>query len=274
MSSVTETFFPRLKEILDQDPSAAQRLKLVCGICLEDMSTNEDIIREVREGVTRILHTSHNAYILPCGHIFGLPCVVNLRNTTKTVRDLEHQCPICRFPLYFEPCGCLDNIGVVLKVEGDGYQKMFERIRRLDFLNMSCIKCELVGIYTEMIQPKLEVSGGVEVEPSEMQIRAEIGIPLAMLCFKKSERWAIFEVHIGNRRHVNHEISDRLRTRLDNFMNDREERLRATLLEPDESADKWASIAIELALADPPPVGMRGRADAVVRIGHQVFDQP
>ncbi|QPC78357.1 hypothetical protein HYE68_009109 [Fusarium pseudograminearum] len=258
MSSVTETFFPRLKEILDQDPSAAQRLKLECGMCMEDMLINEDVRVEQRGNVT---YVSHNAYILPCGHIFGITCVLKLKENSITVRDPEYQCPNCRAPMYFHSCGCLSTVGAVLNTEGDKYQKMCEEVRTLNFRNSSCRKCRLAEIYDDMFESNFEVSGGVQIGPSEMQRRKLSGIPLAMLLFRNSDGWAISEVHVFDRRYVDHEMSDRLRTRLDAFIND--------IVTSDESNKTY--ISMELAMVDSPLVGMRGCADTEMNL--EIFDR-
>ncbi|RGP58858.1 hypothetical protein FSPOR_11756 [Fusarium sporotrichioides] len=223
MSSVTETYFPHLLEILKQDPSAVERLKLDCGMCMEEMTSDGEVKHELPNGDDCF---SHRAYIFPCGHIFGLSCVMRLRNHTfheSLHRRVENKCPTCRQRLHYIPCKCPHVLGVLLEVEEAKRQEMLYKIDRIKSMCDRCFACGLKIIAWKM-QLELNPSNGVEVEEddSEMQFQMTLMPPNVKMIFKRTENygeWGIKAIRVENRRYAPHDLDLEIHRLLDRFVN-------------------------------------------------------
>ncbi|KAF4951000.1 hypothetical protein FSARC_13038 [Fusarium sarcochroum] len=137
--SVTETYWPALKATFEEDPSAAQRLDLQCGICLEQMTLNDDDVPCEPDNEAG-LH--HGAYILPCGHIFGYKCASELMLHKRNPKA-HHSCPTCRECLHSAMCECPHNKGTLLRVSEGLQDAMHASIEKHKDLVMFCRECAM-----------------------------------------------------------------------------------------------------------------------------------
>ncbi|OBS20774.1 hypothetical protein FPOA_07114 [Fusarium poae] len=92
----TEVNWPVLKSYLEQDKVAFEDLELPCGVCHDTMTVLPHQHEEDEDG------KSHNAIILPCGHIFGKACFEAAFDQSSSLRPV---CFICRADLTFPECG-------------------------------------------------------------------------------------------------------------------------------------------------------------------------
>ncbi|KAJ4269952.1 hypothetical protein NW762_001623 [Fusarium torreyae] len=137
--SVSETYWPTLKAILDQDPTAALRLDLQCEICLETMTVNDDdILCEPDDEAG--LH--HGAYIIPCGHIFGYKCASELM-LHKRENRAHHSCPQCCDCLHSAMCECPLNQGTLLRVGADLQDAIHASVEKSREVVLWCHDCEM-----------------------------------------------------------------------------------------------------------------------------------
>ncbi|KAH6999009.1 hypothetical protein BKA56DRAFT_608518 [Ilyonectria sp. MPI-CAGE-AT-0026] len=83
---ITEGYWPELKQVLLADPTGLDRMNIRCPICLIDMDG-----REVPDPLN--MQLGHAANIAPCGHIFGIPCMLELERETNRLDPLL--CPLC-----------------------------------------------------------------------------------------------------------------------------------------------------------------------------------
>ncbi|KAM0563198.1 hypothetical protein ACHAPJ_000914 [Fusarium lateritium] len=137
--SVSETYWPALKASFDQDSTAAQRLDLQCGICLEKMTVNDDDVLCEPDNEAS-LH--HGAYILPCGHIFGYKCASELMLHNREHRA-HHSCPQCRECLHSVVCKCPLNRGTLLRVRADLQDAMHASVKKSKELMVRCFDCAM-----------------------------------------------------------------------------------------------------------------------------------
>ncbi|KAM5367035.1 hypothetical protein ACJZ2D_010216 [Fusarium nematophilum] len=99
-AEITETFWPRLWEILSDDPSGMDRLNLKCMVCHERMTTDED--EEDVDG-QEDQPLRRGAHILPCGHMACEGCVRNVLNHACKNAS-PYCCPFCRMSLDHGEC--------------------------------------------------------------------------------------------------------------------------------------------------------------------------
>ncbi|KAM0350199.1 hypothetical protein ACHAPU_003364 [Fusarium lateritium] len=140
--SINETYFPALMDILQQDPSAAERLDLECPICKEVLTTNDDDKVSYSNDEVDV---NHGAFILPCGHIIGYSCSREYLNYSAEARIL-HRCPTCRSDLIHAACRHSHNIGTMLRVGQDQRDTMRRTVENSSRVFEHCIECCLPWI--------------------------------------------------------------------------------------------------------------------------------
>ncbi|KAF5629892.1 uncharacterized protein FTJAE_8399 [Fusarium tjaetaba] len=91
---ITAAYYPELSKIINNDPTAIERLEIECGMCQDKMSNPED--------------KTCSAIIFPCGHMYCPPCVKEYREYNRA-NGINHKCPLCRFDLKGRVCGCPDK---------------------------------------------------------------------------------------------------------------------------------------------------------------------
>ncbi|KAG5755873.1 hypothetical protein H9Q69_000056 [Fusarium xylarioides] len=88
---ITAAYYPELAKIINNDPTAIERLEIECGMCQDKMSNPED--------------KTCSAIIFPCGHMFCPSCVKEYREYNRT-NGIPYKCPVCRCELKGKVCGC------------------------------------------------------------------------------------------------------------------------------------------------------------------------
>ncbi|RGP77516.1 hypothetical protein FLONG3_4301 [Fusarium longipes] len=210
MSTITETFFPTLMEILKEDPSAVERLNLECGICLEKMTPKTP----KPEGY---LGLDHEAAILPCGHIFGNSCVMNLAKCDH--RDgTAHKCPACRHPLQFTPCGCPRTIWAAFCVEEDKREKMMLRVEDIKRFPDECFGCGMKALANHL-KCSLIHSTGISMSIPLYQVG--VMKPAVKMVFKQTGdggEWQIERFWVDERPYWRSDIKPDMCHRIDKFV--------------------------------------------------------
>ncbi|RSL49453.1 hypothetical protein CEP53_009154 [Fusarium sp. AF-6] len=97
---INESYWPRLREILVEDPSGMDRLGLECMICTMPMIVNpHDPSQDDRV-------IDHRAMILLCGHVVGFSCIYRHFCHRQETRQ-PFTCPFHGGePLSHRECGC------------------------------------------------------------------------------------------------------------------------------------------------------------------------
>ncbi|KAG8668533.1 hypothetical protein FPOAC2_07824 [Fusarium poae] len=223
MSLTTETYLPRLLEVLERDPSAAERLRLDCGMCHEEMTTDGVDMCELPNGEPSLTHV---AYILPCGHIFGLSCVVELMHhclEQHVYGSRQNRCPTCRQRQHFIPCGCPHILGTVLRVEEASRKVILDRIKKIECMCDRCFSCELIQlayIMTEEVDP----SGGVDTEDGpdwqDPQTGEQLMMKIVFLKQSWNPKWQIDAFRTRDRLYAPCDMHENTRRRLDDFIDE------------------------------------------------------
>ncbi|KAH7248662.1 uncharacterized protein BKA55DRAFT_676283 [Fusarium redolens] len=126
---VTATYYPELANIINNDPTAIERLELDCLMCKDKMTNPED--------------RTCGAFILPCGHMFCPSCVKNLRTHNQTKRN-PHRCPVCRFDLRRKICGCPIDNGTLFKPTQQQDENLLANLQEeVSSLRGCCVTCHL-----------------------------------------------------------------------------------------------------------------------------------
>ncbi|KAF4977027.1 hypothetical protein FZEAL_6389 [Fusarium zealandicum] len=88
-----ETYWPALKERLVHESPAD--IHLDCSICLDKMT----ILQHQNKHDESVFSLHHGAYVLACGHIFGLKCIQLWKLSQETTGVERLTCPSCRSEL-------------------------------------------------------------------------------------------------------------------------------------------------------------------------------
>ncbi|CAG7563883.1 unnamed protein product [Fusarium equiseti] len=188
MSSTTENYLPSLMEIVQADPSAANRANPLCGICREPMTLDEDVPNiNLIPYLRKVGKIPHAAYVLPCGHIFGLSCAAALLSYDEKHRKC-HKCPICRFVLSCSHCwhkGLAGghNKGVLLSLSQDKRERMLEVLDAVLKLPTSCLPCFMIVIAKEA----QHLPPGLEALIPDIPLEQKVEIQ----CRRGNEGWKI-----------------------------------------------------------------------------------
>ena len=143
---VTETYWPKLKELIKKDPDVVHRLDLDCPICFERMTIKryEHDFKKLTSSGRRV---SHRASISPCGHMFGDSCIYKMLNSDQN-SDKKSACPICRLSLKHEFCShAIEGAAMPHRWEADDQLQDMEKlpltVSEGGKLSSSCIECLL-----------------------------------------------------------------------------------------------------------------------------------
>ena len=98
---VTETYWPKLRKILESKFIDRTNLDLQCVICYDTMTTRAE--DHVSEEVGRYGPCTHQACVLPCGHMIGLSCMARMK-LNNYEEEKASLCPCCRFILHHDEC--------------------------------------------------------------------------------------------------------------------------------------------------------------------------
>ncbi|KAL6912844.1 hypothetical protein ACHAPO_007650 [Fusarium lateritium] len=240
MSSITETYFPHLLEILQRDPSAAERLKLDCGMCFEEMTTDGVEGCELPDGE---LGVAHVAYILLCGHIFGLSCIARHRQHTfdeQVYGRSHHKCPTCRQRQHFIPCGCPHILGTMLQVQEANRQEMLDNIEKVKGMGDRCISCGLKS-FSSALTEEVDPLGGVDAEDGDWNdpwTGFQLVIRMNFLKRPEDLHWRLDAFRIKNRLYAPSDISADTRRRLDDYIDEMSPVFFANILESGEGVHR------------------------------------
>ncbi|KAJ4141685.1 hypothetical protein NW768_000901 [Fusarium equiseti] len=83
---ITSTNWPTLVKEVEEDPDNKRDLRLTCDICFELMATSPG---------QNLSNLCHEAFILPCGHMFGQSCIEEWMKSAQR-RRYVYSCPACR----------------------------------------------------------------------------------------------------------------------------------------------------------------------------------
>jgi len=180
-------------EIVQADPSAVNRANPICEICMEPMTLNEDVPNiNLLPYLRKIDNLPHAAYVLPCGHIFGLSCAAALLADDEKQRKC-HKCPICRFVLSCSHCWSKGlagghNKGVLLSLCQDKRERMLEVLDAILKLPTSCLPCFMIGIAKEAqcLPP------GLEALVPDFPLKQKVEIS----CQRDNEGWKISSLYL------------------------------------------------------------------------------
>lgn len=133
-NAISDTYWPQLKKVFDDDPTAWRRFRPTCALCRNEMRVNaHDAEAERGAGIYGGID------VFACGHLFGRTCL------DKWVRDdhTRHEyacCPICKHRPYTN-----DNRSPLIDL--DRWKPCPHRYNKMmgyDVLNY-CPQCLLVG---------------------------------------------------------------------------------------------------------------------------------
>ncbi|KAM0427604.1 hypothetical protein ACHAPT_007565 [Fusarium lateritium] len=99
--SINDTYWPVLSQHLTKPGATLDDCTMVCDICQDKMKPQESLVHEV---LYQPKEPPHTAVILPCGHIFGAPCIKEWLNSCVE-RQTAPSCPSCRACSLHPGCG-------------------------------------------------------------------------------------------------------------------------------------------------------------------------
>ncbi|CAM1505107.1 Fc.00g107440.m01.CDS01 [Cosmosporella sp. VM-42] len=136
---VTENYWPKLKQLIKEDPSVVNRLDLECPICYERMTITDE--EHVFEPILGGLKVSHQAGILPCGHMFGASCVAKMLTSNHSQNKVS-ACPCCRLTLKYRLC-IHTTPGIPMPVKWNQIEQMLKTIPEGGKMPPVCFDCAL-----------------------------------------------------------------------------------------------------------------------------------
>ncbi|KAJ4138351.1 hypothetical protein NW768_002174 [Fusarium equiseti] len=162
-NSFPETYLPYLMDVIQGHPRAADCTTPMCQICTEPATLNEDVPHvNLVPDLQKIKNPPHAAYVLPCGHIFGLSCATAMLKYNQ-YHHTQHKCPTCGFVLSCSHGWSKDlqgnhNKGVLLSLSQDKRERMLEVVDAALKLPHSCLPCFMIDIAKEArcLPPDLE----------------------------------------------------------------------------------------------------------------------
>ncbi|KAM0294626.1 hypothetical protein ACHAO9_001061 [Fusarium lateritium] len=170
MSVINETYYPALMQIIEQDPSAADRLGLQCPICMELMNISTEQGQPIRD--------DHTAYVLPCKHIVGLSCGVTLiAHGLGAGNTLS--CPSCRADLFYRGCRHPNIKGTLINLHEDWRARMNDSIEESSRIDEFCAGC-----YVDFMTHRLTTIAFDEIDFSTILV----GRRLLQLSYKWGEK--------------------------------------------------------------------------------------
>ncbi|RBA11020.1 hypothetical protein FPRO05_14289 [Fusarium proliferatum] len=151
---ITDIYWPAFKKAVEDDPQQLRPIDLACTICTEQMSTQgsgSGSIHWIPKTGRRI---SHDAQILPCGHMVGGSCLMNwLDRQSEQFRGREsYSCPVCNTAIMYHPeCGHLCHGQRIPHLVAD-YSKVPLVLSEGGFIYARCAGCEIQYTFSEMTQ--------------------------------------------------------------------------------------------------------------------------
>ncbi|KAF5538952.1 hypothetical protein FMEXI_9172 [Fusarium mexicanum] len=129
---ITAAYYPELAKIINNDPTAIDRLEIECGMCRDKMSNLED--------------KTCSAIILPCGHMFCPPCVQEFRQYNIS-NDVPSRCPVCRFDLISRTCGCPGDRDTLFDPTQHQDEDLLARLQeQISRRKGACVLCQMTTL--------------------------------------------------------------------------------------------------------------------------------
>ncbi|KAF5624929.1 hypothetical protein F52700_9304 [Fusarium sp. NRRL 52700] len=126
---ITAAYYPELAKIINNDPTAIERLEIECGMCRDKMISPED--------------KTCSAIIVPCGHMFCPPCLKEYREYSRT-NDLPYKCPVCRSDLKGKACGCSGDKDTLFDPTQPQDEVLLARLQKeISNLGGVCTSCQM-----------------------------------------------------------------------------------------------------------------------------------
>ncbi|KAF5640513.1 hypothetical protein F52700_3664 [Fusarium sp. NRRL 52700] len=169
---ITDIYWPAFKKAVEDDPQKLRPIDLTCTICTEQMSTQGSGSHSIHWIPRQNRKISHEAQILPCGHMVGGCCLMNwLDSQSERFGDREfYSCPVCSTAIMYHPeCGhvchgqriphLIANYSSVPLILGEG-----------GFIHARCSACEIQHAFSEVDQYTAIYKWEDEVESTHQYI--------------------------------------------------------------------------------------------------------
>ncbi|KAF4968423.1 hypothetical protein FSARC_4220 [Fusarium sarcochroum] len=138
MDPITDTYWPVFKQAAEADVDKVRPIQLTCIICQELMTTSPS---EPNHYGTR--GSSHAAWIMPCGHIFGRNCLAEWLKHAKEPGRKYHKCPVCSTKLHHHPdCGH-SSVGRMIPDTVGTYSQIPPLLSAGGIVAPKCGRCEI-----------------------------------------------------------------------------------------------------------------------------------
>ncbi|KAJ4317040.1 hypothetical protein N0V84_007565 [Fusarium piperis] len=156
---IDECYWPRLREVLEKDPSGMERLDLECMICKLPMTVEP---QEIVWNEGRLDHRAlnHQATILLCGHLVGLRCIYDHFEYRRS-QNQPLTCPLnIHESLSYPKCGCV-HLGLALPHKVEDFKDNPRTLSEGLVLMPKCALCTLedvsegLTILTGVFEPEL-----------------------------------------------------------------------------------------------------------------------
>ncbi|KAF5709776.1 hypothetical protein FMUND_9885 [Fusarium mundagurra] len=151
---ITEIYWPSFKKAVENDPQQLRPIDLTCTICTEQMSTQGSGSGSIHWIPKQGRRISHDAQILPCGHMVGGCCFMNwLDSQSERFQGREfYSCPVCNTEIMYHPeCGHVCH-GQRIPHLIANYSKVPLVLSEGGFIHARCAGCEIQHTFSEMTQ--------------------------------------------------------------------------------------------------------------------------
>ncbi|KAF5965734.1 hypothetical protein FCOIX_12811 [Fusarium coicis] len=151
---ITDIYWPSFKKAVENDPQQLRPIDLTCTICTEQMSTQGSGRGSIHWIPKQGRQISHNAQILPCGHMVGGCCFMNwLESQFERFQGREfYSCPVCNTEIMNHPeCGHLCH-GQRIPHLIANYSNVPLVLSEGGFIHARCAGCEIQHTFSEMTQ--------------------------------------------------------------------------------------------------------------------------
>ncbi|KAF5533657.1 hypothetical protein FMEXI_11733 [Fusarium mexicanum] len=151
---ITDIYWPAFKKAVESDPQKLRPIDLTCTICTEHMSTQgsgSGSIHWIQKVGRKI---SHDAQILPCGHMVGASCLMDwLDSQSERFRGREfYSCPVCNTEIMYHPeCGHVCHGQRIPQLVAN-YSNVPLVLSEGGFIHARCTSCEIQHTFSEMTQ--------------------------------------------------------------------------------------------------------------------------
>ncbi|KAF5599457.1 hypothetical protein FPANT_3434 [Fusarium pseudoanthophilum] len=151
---ITDIYWPSFKKEVANDPQQLRPIDLTCTICTEQMSTQGSGRGSIHWIPKQGRQISHDAQILPCGHMVGGCCLMNwLESQFERFQGREYySCPVCNTEIMNHPeCGHLCHGQRIPHLIAD-YSNVPLVLSEGGFIHARCAGCEIQHTFSEMTQ--------------------------------------------------------------------------------------------------------------------------